>query len=115
MLNFDIVRFHHLIEQTQKILNLSIPGHPIKKHFLVKNLPTPMKRQLLHGRKYIFSIYEDIQKLAYMGLVQMGVNVTKEKDQAFIYINQKARLFDTRDSAQGYHQIEVTKNTFCRV
>ena len=74
-----------------------------------------MKRQLLHGRKYIFSIYEDIQKLAYMGLVQMGVNVTKEKDQAFIYINQKARLFDTRDSAQGYHQIEVTKNTFCRV
>lgn len=80
-------------------------GHPIRKHFLVKNLPSDLRKQLIHGRKYISSIYEDFQKLAYMGLVQMGPG-RKEKDQGFVYVNTKAKLLDTRTSAKGYNQVE---------
>ena len=69
-------------------LNFKLEGfdeylnHPIRKHYLIKNLPDNLKRQLVHRRKYIFSIYEDIQKMAYMGLLQFGENKHKEKDKA---------------------------------
>ena len=88
-------------------LNFKLEGfdefinHPIRKHYLIKNLPDNLKRQLVHRRKYIFSIYEDIQKMAYMGLLQFGENKHKEKDKQFAYVNTKAKLLDTRTSAKG--------------
>ena len=66
--------------------------HPIQKHFLVRNLPNELRQQLIYGRKYIASIYEDMQKLAYLGLVQFAQTKAKEKDQQFIYVNTKAKL-----------------------
>ena len=97
----QVVCLNYKLEGLDEYIN-----HPIRKHYLIKNLPNELKKQLLLKRKYIFTIYEDIQKMAYMGLVQLGENRTKEKDQAFAYINTKAKLLDTRESAQSYHKVE---------
>lgn len=80
-------------------------SHPIKKHFLVKNLPLPIRKKLTVARKYIFSVHEIIVRLAYIGLVQFGPQRFKEKDQVFIYLNKKALLLDTTASPHGYHQV----------
>lgn len=79
--------------------------HPIKKYFLVKNLPLPIRKKLTIARKYIFSIHELVVRLCYIGLVQFGPQRFKEKDQVFIYLNRKAMLLDTTSSPNGYHQV----------
>lgn len=91
--------------------------HPIKKHILVKDMPTPIRNVLLMRRKYIFSIHDAITRLCYIGLVQFGPQKLKEKDKVFIYLNRNTELMDTTTSAAHYHKIEdkmypVTKYTF---
>lgn len=44
-----------------------------------------------------------MQKLCYVGLIQFGPQKLKEKDQVFVYLNQRALLYDTRSSEPGYH------------
>ncbi|XP_033321902.2 general transcription factor 3C polypeptide 1 [Megalopta genalis] len=80
--------------------------HPIRKHYLVRELPPEIRNPLLHGRKYIFNIHETMTRLCYIGLVQFGPQKLKEKDQVFIYINRRTELLDTTSSAPGYHTIE---------
>ncbi|XP_065165819.1 general transcription factor 3C polypeptide 1 isoform X2 [Atheta coriaria] len=80
-------------------------NHPVRKHFIVKNLPVSMQDALLGYRKYIFSLHEIICYLAYMGLVQFGPQKMREKDQVFIYLNTKAVIYDTTSSEHGYHHI----------
>ena len=71
------------------LVNVTIPvpgledylGHPIRKHYLIRNLPSHIRTKLLHRRKYIFSIYEIATRLAYIGVVQFGPQQLKEKDQ----------------------------------
>ncbi|XP_015608744.1 general transcription factor 3C polypeptide 1 [Cephus cinctus] len=92
-------------------------NHPIRKHFLVKDLPTNIRNTLLMARKYIFTIHESITRLCYIGLIQFGPQKLKEKDQVFLYLNRHAELLDTTSSAAGYHKIEekeypVMKYTF---
>ncbi|XP_025073362.1 LOW QUALITY PROTEIN: general transcription factor 3C polypeptide 1 [Pogonomyrmex barbatus] len=106
-------------------INFMIPdlehylNHPIRKHYLVKNLPVAIRNTLLHARKYIFNIHDTITRLGYIGLVQFGPQRLKDKDQVFIYMNRRTELMDTTSSAAGYHKIEdktypVTKYFFDR-
>ena len=68
-----------------------------------------IRSKLLDRRKYIFSIYDDATRLAYVGVVQFGPQKLKEKDQVFLYVNQTASLLDTVSSARGYHQVKWKK------
>ncbi|XP_078042663.1 general transcription factor 3C polypeptide 1 [Augochlora pura] len=92
---------HHIIPDLDSYTN-----HPIRKHYLVRELPPEIRNPLLHGRKYIFNIHETMTRLCYIGLVQFGPQKLKEKDQVFIYVNRRSELLDTTSSAPGYHTIE---------
>ncbi|KAJ8670622.1 hypothetical protein QAD02_001881 [Eretmocerus hayati] len=104
-------------------VNWEVPGlielleHPIHQHTLVRSVPVAIRNLLFVRRKYLFSIHEIVTRLCYMGLVQFGPQMLKEKDQVFIYLNRRAELLDTTSSAAGYHKIEdkpypVTKYEF---
>ncbi|XP_071452736.1 general transcription factor 3C polypeptide 1 isoform X2 [Hetaerina americana] len=80
-------------------------NHPIRQHYLVGSLPSKIKKYLMLGRRYIFSIHEVVCRLCFIGLVQFGPQRLKDKDQVFIYLNRKAILFDTTPSKAGYHQV----------
>lgn len=80
--------------------------HPIKKHFLVKDISPFLRNILLKSRKYIFVIHETITRLCYLGLVQFGPQKLKEKDQIFLFLNRHAQLTDTTTSSVSYHRIE---------
>ncbi|XP_020777823.2 general transcription factor 3C polypeptide 1 [Boleophthalmus pectinirostris] len=74
-----------------------------KQHYLVRCLPARMKRQLLYKRRYIFSFYENLVKLAYMGLIQFGpLEKFRDKDQVFIYVKRHATIVDTTRSEPHY-------------
>ncbi|OAD53659.1 General transcription factor 3C polypeptide 1 [Eufriesea mexicana] len=93
-------------------ISFSIPemdkyiNHPIRKHYLVRDLPVDIRNSLLYARKYIFHIHETVTRLCYIGLVQFGPQKLKEKDQVFIYVNRHTELMDTTSSAPSYHIIE---------
>ncbi|XP_014229864.1 general transcription factor 3C polypeptide 1 [Trichogramma pretiosum] len=91
--------------------------HPIKRHMLVKDVPTSLRDMLYFKRRYIFSIHELASRLCFIGLLQFGPQMLKEKDQVFVYLNQHSELLDTTSSAAGYHRVEdkpypVTKFKF---
>lgn len=87
-----------------------IPGldrylvHPIKKHFLVKDLPLEIQRMLYIKRKHIATVHELMRRLCCLGLVQCGPHRAM-KDQSFFYINRYATLYDTTPSEQGFYYV----------
>ncbi|XP_058798386.1 general transcription factor 3C polypeptide 1 [Phymastichus coffea] len=81
-------------------------NHPVKKHFLMRDIPSAIRNLLFLRRKYMFSVHELVTRLCFLGLVQFGPQMLKEKDQVFIYLNRKTELLDTTSSAAGYHKIE---------
>ncbi|XP_076003891.1 general transcription factor 3C polypeptide 1 isoform X2 [Genypterus blacodes] len=94
----QITQINYKVEELEEYLN-----DPVKQHYLVRVLPSKMKRQLLYKRKYIFSFYENVQKLAYMGLLQFGpVEKFKEKDQVFLYLRQKITIVNTTSTEPHY-------------
>lgn len=72
-------------------------SHPIKKHFLVKDIPLQLQKMLFARRKYITSLHDLIRRLICMGLVQAGPHRSM-KDQAFYYLNSYATLLNTTSS-----------------
>jgi general transcription factor 3C polypeptide 1 len=58
--------------------------HPVRRHFLVRHLPSRLRNVLIIARRYIFSIHEVLQRLCYVGLIQFGPQRLKEKDQVFL-------------------------------
>ncbi|XP_011313927.1 general transcription factor 3C polypeptide 1 [Fopius arisanus] len=78
---------------------------PIRKHTLIKELPTLLRNALLQNRKYIYSFHETISRLCFIGLVQFGPQKLKHKDQVFLYLNRRSELYDTTTSAPSYHKI----------
>lgn len=93
-------------------VNFEVPGlqeyldHPVKQHFLMRDIPSPIRNLLFLRRKYMFSVHELVTRLCFVGLVQFGPQMLKEKDQVFIYLNRKTELLDTTSSSAGYHKIE---------
>nr|XP_034186691.1 general transcription factor 3C polypeptide 1 [Osmia lignaria] len=112
------VKIHYIsytVPDIEKYLN-----HPVRKHYLVRDLPTDLRSSLLHARKYIFNIHETVTRLCYIGLVQFGPQKLKEKDQVFIYVNRRTELMDTTSSAPNYHVIQdkpypITKYHFIEI
>ncbi|XP_071552525.1 general transcription factor 3C polypeptide 1 isoform X1 [Panulirus ornatus] len=84
-------------------------SHPLKKNLLVKYLPPYLRQSLLQGRRYVTYVIDLINRLCYVGLLQYGHQIMKEKDQVFIYVNRRASLIDTTTSSPGYHQISADK------
>lgn len=84
--------------------------HPMRKYYLVKDLPSEISYHLTFMRKYIFALTEILQQLAFIGLLQFGQQMMKEKDQVFIYLNRNACLVDTTLSEEGYNHISTDIN-----
>ncbi|RZF37615.1 hypothetical protein LSTR_LSTR017113, partial [Laodelphax striatellus] len=106
ILRLPLSMFLKLVRLTYVIPNLEVyVDHPIKRHTLVKDLPIPIRNCLTFKRKYVFSIYEVMSRLAYIGLVQMGPQSHKDKDHVYVYLNRNALLLDTKCSRPGYHKI----------
>uniref|UniRef100_A0A182Q4G9 Uncharacterized protein n=1 Tax=Anopheles farauti TaxID=69004 RepID=A0A182Q4G9_9DIPT len=80
--------------------------HPVRRYVLLKDLPDPIRLQLLHKRRYVVSMLELTKLLCYAGLIQMGPQTRKTRDQTYIYLNQHACLLDTTSSKDGYNEIE---------
>lgn len=95
-----------------RTINLSyeIPGldeylvHPIKKHFLIKDLPVQMQKILYQRRKHIATLHDFMRRLACIGLIQIGPH-RSQKDQSFYYLNRFASLYDTSSSEQGLYYV----------
>ncbi|KAL6482508.1 hypothetical protein MHYP_G00105880 [Metynnis hypsauchen] len=83
---------------------------PVKQHYLIRFLPSNIKTQLLHRRKYFFSFYENLQKLCYMGLLQFGpMEKFMDKDQGFFYLKKRATIMDTTTCEPHYNLAMETR------
>lgn len=80
-------------------------NHPVKKYVLIKNMPIDVRQACFFRRKYIFAMNETLTHLCYLGLLQFGPQVAKDKDHTYIYLNRNAILYDTTTSEPGYHQV----------
>ncbi|TRY86133.1 hypothetical protein DNTS_030204, partial [Danionella cerebrum] len=81
----QVVQINYQVDGLDQYLN-----DPVKKHYLIRFLPSETKRQLLHKRKYIFSFHESLQRLCYMGLLQFSPSEKfMDKDQT------RATIVDT--------------------
>ncbi|CAG9861769.1 unnamed protein product [Phyllotreta striolata] len=85
---------------------LGLLNHPVKRFYLVKDLPEAQRRVLFYKRKYSCWMYEVLSHLVFCGLAQFGPHKYKEKEQTFFYLNRRASIKDTKGSAPGYNQIE---------
>jgi len=83
--------------------------HPVRRHYLIRSLPHSIRNKLLYQRKYIFTVHEVATRLAYIGVLQFGPQKLKEKDQVFLFLNQRSSLRDTTTSSPGYHQVTADK------
>lgn len=80
--------------------------HPIKRMFLLKHLPETMRNSLISLCQYSYGFCNRVEMLCYVGLVQFGKQMYKDKDKVFVYVNRNAILWDTTSSKAGYHKIE---------
>lgn len=107
--------FVKVINITYEIKGLEeIVSHPIKKHYLVKNIPVHLQQMLFARRKYIASLHDLIHRLICIGLVQAGPH-RAIKDQAFYYVNCNAKLLDTSTSMHSSYYVsdqEYTEFTY---
>uniref|UniRef100_A0A182M2V9 Uncharacterized protein n=1 Tax=Anopheles culicifacies TaxID=139723 RepID=A0A182M2V9_9DIPT len=84
-------------------------NHPIRKYTLLKDLPDAVRMQLLQKRRYIYAILDITKLLCYAGLLQMGPQLRKTRDQTYVYLNQHASLLNTTGSKDSYQEIEARK------
>ncbi|XP_036134876.1 general transcription factor 3C polypeptide 1 isoform X1 [Molossus molossus] len=89
--------FIQIVQVSYKVDNLDeFLDDPLKKHTLIRFLPRPIRQQLLYKRRYIFSVFENLQRLCYMGLLQFGpTEKFQDKDQIFVFLKKNAVIVDT--------------------
>ncbi|XP_058129819.1 general transcription factor 3C polypeptide 1 [Anopheles ziemanni] len=80
--------------------------HPLRRYFLIKQLPDRIQERLFAKRRYIYSILVTVKLLCYAGLVQIGPQLAKVLDQTMVYVNRTTALLDTTSSRAGYIEIE---------
>lgn len=85
-------------------------SHPIRKHVLIKNMPINIRNAFFYKRKYLFSMYDMLCYMCYLGLTQFGPQLLRNKDQFMVFLNRNATLYDTTSSEPGYHK--VTKKEY---
>uniref|UniRef100_UPI00358F88C2 general transcription factor 3C polypeptide 1-like isoform X2 n=1 Tax=Myxine glutinosa TaxID=7769 RepID=UPI00358F88C2 len=89
--------FINLVQISYKVDNLEeYLNHPFRRNTLIRFLPLEMRQKLLHKRKYLASVFESIQRLCYMGLLQFGpADKYQERDQIFVYVKRHGTVMDT--------------------
>ncbi|XP_077131406.1 general transcription factor 3C polypeptide 1 isoform X2 [Ranitomeya variabilis] len=104
----QIVQVSYKVDDLDGYLN-----DPIKKHTLIRYLPRSIRQQLLYKRRYVFSVFQGLQKLNWMGLLQFGpTEKFQDKDQVFLYVKKNATIVDTTvcephyNIAQASHPFE---------
>ncbi|XP_073503906.1 general transcription factor 3C polypeptide 1 [Phyllobates terribilis] len=104
----QIVQVSYKVDDLEDYLN-----DPIKKHTLIRYLPRSIRQQLLYKRRYVFSVFQWLQKLNWMGLLQFGpTEKFQDKDQVFVYVKKNATIVDTTvcephyNIAQASHPFE---------
>ncbi|XP_072568646.1 general transcription factor 3C polypeptide 1 [Paramormyrops kingsleyae] len=120
LLSLPLSIFIQIIQVSYKVDDLELYlNDPVKQHYLIRVLPGRMKKQLLYKRKYIFSFYESLQRLCYMGLLHFGpIEKFQDKDQVFIFLKKNATITDTSTCDPHYNlalsswPFEVRRYTF---
>ena len=120
LLRLPLSVFVKLVNITFEIRGLEeLLAHPVKRHYLIRHLPTDIRSRLLFQRKYIFSVHELATRLCFIGVLQFGPQKLKEKDQVFLYMNERASLINTVNCTPHYHRTDyeegkefVTKKYF---
>ncbi|KAL3287444.1 hypothetical protein HHI36_001915 [Cryptolaemus montrouzieri] len=79
--------------------------HPVRKHYLIKDIPLEFRHVIMFKRKYLPNAVELLYRLCFIGLVQLGPQNTQVKDQIFLYLNRRTTLYDTSTSAPSYHKV----------
>uniref|UniRef100_A0A8C9V0C8 Ral transcription factor IIIC subunit 1 n=1 Tax=Scleropages formosus TaxID=113540 RepID=A0A8C9V0C8_SCLFO len=105
LLSLPLSIFVQIIQVSYKVDDLeTYLNDPLKQHYLIRFLPSQIKKQLLYKRRYIFSFYESMQRLCYMGLLQFGpIEKFQDKDQVFVYLKTKATIVDTTTCEPHYN------------
>ncbi|KAK7929622.1 hypothetical protein WMY93_006017, partial [Mugilogobius chulae] len=94
----QVIQVNYKVDGLEDYLN-----DPEKQHYLVRSLPSRMKRQLMYRRRYIYSFYDNLKKLVYMGLIQLGpLEKFRDKDQVFLFVKRHATIVDTTSSEPHY-------------
>nr|CAB3251334.1 general transcription factor 3C polypeptide 1-like [Phallusia mammillata] len=98
-------RYTYKIPGIEEYLN-----DPIRRHTLVRHLPSKMQALLLHKRKYLFSLTQVIEMLCFMGLVTMSQqkfqnSICLRKEEEMVYIHRNASIKDTTQSDKSYMQV----------
>nr|XP_019958712.1 PREDICTED: general transcription factor 3C polypeptide 1 [Paralichthys olivaceus] len=94
----QVIQINYKVDGLEEYLN-----DPVKQHLLVRSLPAKIRRQLFYRRKYLFSFHDNLQKLVYMGLMQLGpVEKFMEKDQVFLYLRRNTTIVDTTSAEPHY-------------
>ncbi|XP_066432234.1 general transcription factor 3C polypeptide 1 [Eleutherodactylus coqui] len=110
----QIVQISYKVDDLEVYLN-----DPVKKHTLIRYLPRSMRQQLLYKRRYVFSVFQGLQKLNWMGVLQFGpTEKFQDKDQVFVYVKKNATIIDTTtcdphyNIAQASHPFEKRSYSF---
>lgn len=83
-------------------------NHPIRQHYLIKQLPCDM--QCCISRTRLQVIYVSILKLLNnMGLVQVTERTVKDPLQVWIYLNKRAQILDTTTSDPSYSKVNADR------
>ncbi|XP_049535938.1 general transcription factor 3C polypeptide 1 [Anopheles darlingi] len=80
--------------------------HPVRRYIPLRHLPPNIRAQLFQRRRYVHLIYDLVKLLCWAGLMQIGPQLTKARDQTFVYVRRNVSLLDTTPSRPGYIEIE---------
>uniref|UniRef100_A0A8C4RB76 General transcription factor 3C polypeptide 1 n=1 Tax=Eptatretus burgeri TaxID=7764 RepID=A0A8C4RB76_EPTBU len=107
--------FINLVQISYKVDNLEeYLNHPLRQNTLIRFLPLEMRQKLLHKRKYLASVFESIQRLCYMGLLQFGpTDKYQERDQIFVYVKRHGTVVDTT-MCEPHHKMARSAQPFPR-
>ncbi|XP_035796337.1 general transcription factor 3C polypeptide 1-like [Anopheles albimanus] len=80
--------------------------HRVRRYIPLRHLPPSIRAQVFQRRRYVHLIYDLAKLLCWAGLMQIGPQLTKARDQTFVYVRRNVSLLDTRPSRPGYIEIE---------
>jgi hypothetical protein len=111
------------------VVNYQVPGllallkHPIKRHVLVKELPTSLVAPLISERRYVRRIVANLQFLVALGLVAFAESTCKanealnrDSQSQAVYIYRKTVFYDTTaNKCKNWNELcELNKLNFER-
>ncbi|GIX98817.1 general transcription factor 3C polypeptide 1 [Caerostris extrusa] len=81
-----------------------------KAHLPIQCLTRRLRSVLLRDRKYLFSTYEVIENLCRMGLISMGPQYGKKKDNILLYVHKHACIKDTTTAPSAYMYVKADRD-----